>query len=318
MSIPALRGAAKRLLVVCPNLCLDRVVVVRGFAPGRVHRAESVEELASGKGLNVARAARALGLQVSVVGIVGDGWAAQSILRGARAYGIRLHAIRVSGPVRVCTLVIDPGQQETVINEPGPPVRTAEVRALQGRVRTALRGAGAVTLAGSLPPGVPPSLYATVIRQAPAIPTVLDAAGEALRLGLAARPFVLKVNVQELQEVLGRPLQTVRDVGQAAGEILPAVRGGVLITLGAQGALLCTQEGRWRIHPPEVRRVNTIGAGDSLTAGLVAGTLRGLPLLEAARLGMAAAGADVATLLPGTIDAATVDGLVSQVAAQPL
>ncbi|MDR7426749.1 MAG: 1-phosphofructokinase family hexose kinase [Armatimonadota bacterium] len=306
------------LLVVCPNLCLDRIVVVRGFVPGRVHRAESAEELASGKGLNVARAARALGLQVDVVGIVGDGPAAHSILGGARAHGVRLQVIRVSGPVRVCTLIIDPGKEETVINEPGPPVGAREVSRLQRRVRRALREAQAVVLAGSLPPGVPPSLYAQVIRQAPGIPTILDAAGEALRLGLAARPFLVKVNHLELQEALARPLQTVEEIGQAAGEILDAAGGGVLITLGAQGALLCTAEGRWQIMPPEVHRVSTIGAGDSLTAGLVAGLLRGQPLLEATRLGMAAAAADVATLLPGTIDGATVKGLVPKVGVRAL
>lgn len=306
------------LLVVCPNLCLDRIVVVRGFAPGRVHRAESAEELASGKGLNVARAARALGLQVGVVGIVGDGPAAHSILRGARDHGVRLHAIRVSGPVRVCTLIIDPGQEETVINEPGPPVPARDVERLRRRIRNALGEAQAVVLAGSLPPGVPPSLYAQVIRQAPEIPAILDAAGEALRLGLAARPFLVKVNHLELQEVLARPLQTVEEIGRAAGEILESAGGGVLITLGAQGALLCTAEGRWQITPPEVHRVSTIGAGDSLTAGLVTGVLRGLPLLEAVRLGMAAAAADVATLLPGTIDRATVERLVAQVGVQAL
>ena len=306
------------LLVVCPNLCLDRVVVVRGFAPGRVQRAESVEELASGKGLNVARAARALGLHVGVVGMVGDGPAAQSILRGARAHSVLLHAIRVVGPVRVCTLIIDPGQPETVINEPGPEVGTREVGRLQRRVRTALKGALAVVLAGSLPPGVPPSLYAEVIRQAPGIPTILDATGEALRLGLAARPFVVKVNQLELQEVAGRSLETLHDVGQAASQLLPSVGGGVLITLGARGALLSTTGGSWHIVPPEVERVNTIGAGDSLTAGLVAGMIRGLPLLEATRLGMAAAAADVTTLLPGKVDPSTVDRLAPEVGVEVL
>lgn len=306
------------LLVVSPNLCLDRVVVVRGFAPGRVQRAESVEELASGKGLNVARAARVLGLQVDVVGIVGDGPAAHTILRGARAHGVRLHAVRVSGPVRVCTLIVDPGRQETVINEPGPPVPAEDVVRLQRRVRTALKGARAVVLAGSLPPGVPPSLYAEVIRQAAGVPAVLDAVGEALRLGLAARPFLVKVNQLELQEVLARPLKTEEEIGRAAGEVVETTGGGVLITLGARGALLCTPEGRWHIAPPDVQRVNTIGAGDSLTAGLVAGVLHGLPLLEAARMGMAAAAADVATLLPGTIDRATVERLLSQVAVRAL
>ena len=301
------------LLIVSPNLCLDRIVVVRGFAVGRVHRAESAAELASGKGLNVARAARALGVDVRVVGIVGGGAGARAILRGARAQGVRLDAVRVPGPVRVCTLVIDPHQGETVINEPGPSVSAAAVGTLRAHVRTALKSAQAVVLAGSLPPGLPPAIYAEIARQAQAVPVILDATGEALRLGLATRPYLVKVNQLELQEVVGRPLDTPDAVRKAAEEMRTTTGGCVVITLGAKGALVLTAEGGWRIVPPEVHRVNTIGAGDSLTAGLAAGILQGRPLLEAARRGVAAAAADVTTLSPGTVDAALVEQLVPRV-----
>src|SRR3990172_3014043 len=158
------------LLVASPNLCLDRIVVVRGFAAGRVQRAASATELASGKGLNVARAARALDVDVRVVGCVGEGHAARTILRDAPAYGIRLDAVRVPGPVRVCTLVIDPTQGETVINEPGPSISADAVGSLRAHVRAALKSPQAVVLAGSLPPGLPPAIYAEIARQAQAVP----------------------------------------------------------------------------------------------------------------------------------------------------
>src|SRR3972149_2664228 len=138
------------LLVASPNLCLDRMAVVRGFSAGRVQRAASTTELASGKGLNVARAARALDVDVRVVGCVGEGDAARAIVRGAPAYGIRLDAVRVPGPVRVCPLIIAPGQRETVINEPGASVSAEALRALHDRVRGGLKRARVVVLAGSL------------------------------------------------------------------------------------------------------------------------------------------------------------------------
>ena len=301
------------LLVASPNLCLDRIVVVRGFAAGRVQRAASATELASGKGLNVARAARALDVDVRVVGCVGEGHAARAILRGAPGYGIRLDAVRVPGPVRVCTLIIDPGQSETVLNEPGPSVSAEALRALHACVRAGLKRARVVVLAGSLPPGVPATFYADVIRQAQAIPVILDTTGEALRLGVAARPYLVKANELELQDAVGRPLDSPEAVRKAAEEIGRIAGAGVLITLGAKGALLVTPQGAWQLVPPEVDRVNTIGAGDSLTAGLAAGLLRGLPLREATRLGVAAAAADVTTLLPGTVDAALVEQLVPRV-----
>jgi len=301
------------LLVVSPNLCLDRIVVVHGFAAGRVHRAESAAELASGKGLNVGRAGRALGLDVRVVGIVGESAAADAIVDGARAYGVALDAVRVAGPTRVCTLIIDPGQEETVINEPGPPAGPDAVQRLRECVWAHRDRARMVVLAGSLPPGVPAEFYAEIIGRSQ-IRVILDAAGEALRLGVAAHPYLVKSNRQELRDALGRPLDTRETVRSAAEEVREITGGAVLITLGPEGALLCSAEGTWEMTPPPMDRVNTIGAGDSLTAGLARGLLEGLSLLDAVRLGVAAASADVTTLLPGTVDPALVVRLVPQVA----
>lgn len=306
------------LLVVSPNLCLDRIVVVRGFDVGRVHRAESAMELASGKGLNVARAARAFGIEVVVAGIVGEGHGGDAIVAGAREHGITLHAVRVPGPARVCTLIIDPGHPETVINEPGPVASVSAVRTLQSCIRAGLEGADAIVLTGSQPPGVPAAFYADVIRGAPGIPIILDATGEALRLGMAARPTLVKANQLELQDAVGRVLDARGALAAAALEIRKATGAGVLVTRGAHGAQLFAAEGAWELLPPAVDRVNTIGAGDSLTAGLVAGLLRRTPLLEAVRLGVAAAAADVTTLLPGTIDRALVTQLVGRVEVRPI
>ena len=200
-----------------------------------------------------------------------------------------------------------------MINEPGPGVDADVGRKLLVRMSQALKRARAVVLAGSLPPGVPPTFYADAIRQARPIPTILDAAGEALRLGMDARPYLVKANQQELLEAMGRPLENLDSVMNAAEEVRRTSGGSVLVTLGNQGALMVTADGNWHLVPPEVERVNTIGAGDSLTAGLAAGVLQGLPLVDAARLGIAAAAADVTTLLPGTVDPALVAQLIPRV-----
>jgi 1-phosphofructokinase family hexose kinase len=304
------------LLILCPNLCLDRIIVVRGFTAGRVQRAESAAALASGKGLNVGRAARVLGAAVTVAGVTGDDDAGRSIARGARAHGIHLRAVRVAGASRVCTLIVDPEREETVINEPGPAADAGAVRRLLDAVRAAARRARALVLAGSLPPGAPDDLYAQAIataRRAAPILVLLDAAGPALRLGLAARPDLVKVNRIELAEATGRRCSSPEEVLAAAERLQTDLRCRVLVTMGAEGAALVAAEGRWLLGAPPVRRVNTIGAGDSLTAGLIVSLLRKRPLLDAARIGMAAAAADVATLLPGTIERVRVRHLLPQV-----
>jgi len=305
------------ILILCPNLCLDRIVLVRDFVAGRIHRADTGSVLASGKGLNVARVARELGAPVTVIGVTGTDENGRAILRGARAHGISMRAVRVRGPSRVCTLIIDPGKTETVINEAGP-ARGAGVEAkLLSILRSGLRRARVLVLAGSLPAMLPEDFYARAIRLARAsrgVRTVLDAAGAPLRRGLAARPDFVKVNRAEMADAVGGDLDS-DDAVFAAAKTLQAQTGGqVLVTLGDAGAALITGDGAWRLRSPVVTRVSAIGAGDSLTAGLVVGLLRGQSVLDAARAGVAAAACDVTTLLPGTIDAAQTRALSSQVA----
>ncbi|HEX4841137.1 MAG TPA: hexose kinase [bacterium] len=303
------------ILILCPNLCLDRIVVVRDFAAGRIHRADTGSVLASGKGLNVARVARELGARVMVLGVIGTDENGRAILRGARAHGISIRAVRVRGPSRVCTLIIDPGKTETVINEAGPARGAGVLAKLLSVLRSGLRRAQVLVLAGSLPAVLPEDFYARAIRLARAagVRTVLDAAGAPLRRGLVARPDFVKVNQAEIAEAVGGELDSDDAVFAAATTLQVQTGGRVLVTLGDAGAALITAGGAWYLRPPTVTRVSAIGAGDSLTAGLVVGLLRGQSVLDAARAGVAAAACDVTTLLPGTIDAAQTRALSSQV-----
>jgi 1-phosphofructokinase family hexose kinase len=217
-------------------------------------------------------------------------------------------------------LVVNPGQEETVINEEGPTVDADGRRLLMDAVRAGLRHAHIMVLAGSLPPGLPDDFYAQAIGLARArrIRVLLDASGAPLRQGLAARPDFVKVNRAELAGATGRSLTSLDDVVAGAEDLVEALGCQVVVTMGPDGAALVTREGRWHLAPPPVQRMSTIGAGDSLTAGLVVGLMRGLPLREAAMIGIAAAAADVTSLLPGTIDAAQVETLRSGVTVHTL
>jgi len=303
------------ILCVSPNLCYDRVIVVRGFRTGVVHRAESATWLASGKGLNVARAATAFDIPVVVTGFV-SGEAAPAVIRGARQLRLTLDPVRVGGPSRICTLIIDPGRSETVVNEPGAEVDARAVRALRRRVSRHLRPASAVVIAGSLPPGFPADLPAAIIKRAGSRPVILDTPGEAFRRGVAARPAVAKLNRDELEATLGRRLPVPSDIHRAAREFLDQGAGAVVVTLGPEGVVLVSPDGTWLLRPPVVERVSAIGAGDSLTAGLAVGLVRGIPLLDAVILGMAAAASDLSTLLPGTVNAGDIDALKARVAVE--
>lgn len=305
------------ILCVSPNLCYDRILLVKGFAAGQVHRAERAVPLAGGKGLNIARFARVLGDPPTVVGFAG-GAIGKANVREARERGLFLDAVGVSGESRVCTLIIDPGRSETVVNETGPFVDDEAVRALRRRVRRNLERAKVVLLTGSLPPGSPEDLFATLIAEAAPRVTILDSSGEALRRGLEIGPTVAKSNRRELEEALGRTLHTVADIVATGRELLARGIGWIIVTLGEEGAVLVSREGAWLLRSPDVERVSAVGAGDSLTAGLAVGLLRGSRPLEAAKLGMAAAACDVTTLLPGTVEAEAVMALLPEVGVELL
>jgi 1-phosphofructokinase family hexose kinase len=246
------------------------------------------------------------------------GDAGQAVIHGAREGGLALDAVRLRGTLRVCTLIIDPGRSETVVNEPGAEVGRRAVGALRRRIERYLPESTLLIVAGSLPPGMPAAFPAEVIRAAGSRPVILDTPGEAFRRGVAAGPAVAKLNRRELEATLDRPLTAEGEVVHAARDLLADGARAALVTLGPDGAILVAPMGAWRLTPPAVDRVNAVGAGDSLSAGLAAGLFQGRPLLDAVRLGMAAAASDVGTLLPGTIEPAQVEAFEEQVGVEAL
>ena len=162
-----------------------------------------------------------------------------------------------------------------------------------------------MVLSGSLPPGLPADSYATLIGMATAagLPAVLDAHGEALLRGAAARPAIVKPNLAELELLAGRRLSSVRGadrqaVAAAAGQLRAAGAQAVVASLGAEGLLATTEDGSWQARPPAPVAGNATGAGDAVAAGLVHGLVLGRPwderLRHAVALGTASAAAPVA------------------------
>jgi tagatose 6-phosphate kinase len=293
------------IAVVCLNPALDVTHQVAAVDWSGVNRPTAVHARPGGKGLNVARTLRALGAQVLVLGLAG-GVTGEAVSAALRELGVPAGFTGVSGETRRTFTVVDQRRgRSALFNEPGPVVTAGEFGSFAVRYETALAGCAAVVLSGSLPPGVPADAYATLTRLAAAadVPVVLDSHGEALRLGAAAGPAVVKPNLAELEALAGRPLTTPdgadrRAVAQAARELRAAGPGAVVVTLGADGLHADTGEGSWRAVPPGAVAGNATGAGDSVAAGLAHGLVLGRPwderLRHAVALGTAAAGAPVA------------------------
>jgi len=282
------------ILIVSPNLAVDQTIHVDHLVAGQVHRSKSTRREPGGKGVNVARVLTALEIPCVLMGFVG-GSQVEFISQGLKQEAIPFKRCSMRNESRTCYLLVDDDcLQQTVVNEPGLEVSPEEVECFVSLFREQISACKWVIFAGSLPPGVPPGLYAQLIQLAHGAGkrTLLDCSGSALQPAAEACPFMLKINHAEAASLIGTP---VNDVKQAAGavEVLQSKFSPlVMITLGAAGAVLASDDHRYFFVPPAIRARNSVGSGDATLAGAAAGLTRGLPIEELGKLAVAAGAAN--------------------------
>ncbi len=325
--------------VVCLNPALDVTHHVPAVNWSGVNRPAAVHARPGGKGLNVARTLHTLGAEVLVMGLIG-GTTGESVTAELAALAVPAAFTWVRGETRRTFTVVDGRTGEAALfSEPGPRITPDGYAEFRIRFAATLAGCAAVVLSGSLPPGLPPGSYAELITTASAagVPVLLDAHGEALRLGAAAGPAVVKPNLAELETFAGRSLAVPPGPGSpgpgspgpgvdraavaaAARELRTAGPAAVVVSLGADGLHADTGDGCWRAVPPAVVAGNATGAGDAAAAGLAHGLALGYPweerLRDAVALGTAVALAPVAGEF-SPADYATVRAGVTVTRAEP-
>lgn len=288
--------------VVSPNPAQDRLQVVPRLLVGEVNRATEVVSRPGGKGMIVARGVVRLGGRAALHGFVGGSVGAQ-ISAGCQELGVDDRHVRIDGETRVSTVIVDSSTgNSTVVNEPGPEVRAAEVDALVAGLLAAVRPGDLVVCTGSLPRGAPHDLYARCVTalRGRGVLTVVDTSGPGLALAVAAGPDVLKVNEDELRADAGL---TAADDGNVEldtlmARALAAGTGAVVVTRGAAGLSYRSATGSWDVQSPVVTVVNATGSGDMMLAGFVTALALGEDRETALRTGAAAGAANAARLEP--------------------
>ncbi|MFN8514483.1 MAG: 1-phosphofructokinase family hexose kinase [Thermomicrobiales bacterium] len=310
-----------RCLTMTLNAAIDVTYVVEGFRPGAIHRVEPGLAVPGGKGNNVARVLATLGHRVVATGFVA-GRAGDTIARGLRASGVVAAFARVPGESRTCLTIRDAATGEaTELLEHGATIPPAAATHFLRRAAKLAADVDAVVISGSLPEGLPPDYYALVLGALRPFGAhlALDTSGEALRLGLAGRPDLLKPNQDELAALLG-PLDDLPMLVARTRRSLIDEQGigRVLVSLGARGAVLIGAGAALRAIPPPVDAVNTVGAGDALLAGFVAALGEGDD--ECAALARAVATGTASVLHPtgGVVDPADVSRLRDAVLVEPV
>jgi 1-phosphofructokinase family hexose kinase len=280
------------------NPTIDRVISVDRLAFEDRAYINSTRESAGGRGINASCVIHSFGGQTLAVLICG-GDAGKRLQEHLQCDGLQVRVVPVDKEIRTNLTITDRHGLTVNLNEVGPTLSKAEVTRVERAVKETLDRASWLMICGSLPPGVPPSLYGALIAAArkKKVKTLLHADGEALRLGIEERPTVVTPNQQEADRLLGRTLLTRTHYLEAAARIRAMGPESVVLSLGSRGAVGAFREGLFEALPPRVDAVCPIGAGDALSAAYAWAMERKDNQEDALRWGVAAGTASAR--LPG-------------------
>lgn len=276
------------------NPALDYEVLVDGFRAGGLNRTSREHMHFGGKGVNVSTVLHSLGVETVALGFVA-GFTGDALEDGLKSGGIRTDFVRLEeGLTRVNVKIRSGGGgDETEINSQGPVIPAPALEALLQKLDR-LREGDALVLAGSLPAGLPGDVYQKILTRVEGrgVLTVVDAARDVLRGVLPYRPFLIKPNRAELGELFGKEALTEEEILSLAGSLQEQGARNVLVSMGGEGSVLLDESGvRRRLGTPPGTVRHTVGAGDSMVAGFLAGWLETRDYAAAHRMGAAAGSA---------------------------
>jgi len=296
------------IITVTLNAAIDKSLVVPNFRLGRRHRTVEQRTMAGGKGVNIARTLKALGQPVIATGFTG-GATGTHIVEQLTEESILNDFVRIREESRTNTSVLDPTTgEQTEINERGPAVTEREVELFRDKLLYLARGAAIVVFAGSLPRGVEPDLYASLIRdlQRLDVITMVDTDGEPLHQAVRAEPDVVSPNVLEAEELVGHEFSSEQERLLAVGEIVALGPHEAIMTLPDGCVAHMLVDGQPRLKRARIERREPIakrGSGDAFLAGYVAARYEGRAPDQCLRFAVACGAESTARLGAGLIDA---------------
>ncbi len=302
------------------NPAVDRELTVAAVEYDAVLRASDSRVDFGGKGFNVSRMLKSLGVESTAVGFLG-GRTGDLLREGLQDLGIGTDFVKIQGETRTNISIVTENHSHYIkVNEKGPLAGSEDQAALLAKIDAVARPGDWWVLAGSLPPGVEDDFYARIIRilnghQACAI---LDTTGESLRLGCQEGPYLVKPNTEEARCLTSLPMGSRPEIAEGAAAIRRLGAQNVVVSMGKAGALLQTAEGAWLVGSPRIQEKNPIGAGDSLVGGLVGALTQGLGLKEALAWGVASGAASASLSGTEVGSRLLVESLLSQVSFQDL
>lgn len=288
------------IATVTLNPSLDRTITVAGLAIDKTNRWTSTHLYAGGKGIDVSRAIHETRGKTIAYGFVG-GVAGRAIEILLDEEGVPFSFTPIEQETRTNFIINDTkAGQQTTIGAPGPRISKREFDRFHRKMKHISPKPDLMVIGGSIPPGLPVDVYYDIVTEAKSfgVRCVLDSEGRWLEEGIKAKPYLIKPNVPEAEELLKRELSGEEAIINAALSLVESGIEVVVISRGKDGIIAATKEKIFKAVLPPVKVRSAVGAGDCTIAGLALKLAYGEPLIEACRLAVAMSTACVLT--PGT------------------
>ncbi len=274
------------------NPALDYVVhLEEPIKNGTMNRSSKEEFYYGGKGINVSTVLTNLGIDTVAMGFVA-GFTGAAIVHGLSHKGIRTDFIILRQGISRINVKIRNGE-ETDINAAGPRLSNDDVKAFMKKLDDLTDG-DYIVLSGSTPPNMHDIIYERVCRRVADrnVQVVVDADGNLLTNTLQFAPFLIKPNKAELESLFNTKIKNDKDIEKYAKKLQEMGARNVLVSMGEEGSMLVPEEGKViRVGVPEGKVINTVGAGDSMVAGFLAGYMKNGDMQKAMNLATAAGAA---------------------------
>ena len=253
------------------NPSIDYVVYLKSFVGGITNRTVSEEYYIGGKGINVSFILSELGIKSTAFGFTA-GFTGEAIEKGLREQGINADFIRLKNGISRINIKIK-ADRESEINSQGPHIEHDELEKLLS-MTDSIEDGDTIVLAGSIPKTVSDDTYEKILSRLKGrnIRIVVDATKKLLVNCLKYKPFLIKPNKQEISEIFSTRIESTEDVENYARELMKMGARNVIVSLGGDGAVLFAEDGKtYKMGIVKEKVVNTVGSGDSMVAGFIAG-----------------------------------------------
>ena len=292
------------ITTICLNPSFDKTLKSSSIRLGELNRTELVKEEVSGKGINVARILKLLNEKVNCIGCLGKD-TENYFMSEINDMNISFFYVLLSGKTRTNLKIMDETTKKvTEINELGPSITPNQLIDFKQLLLENTKQSNYIVISGSILSGCPADFYKQIINIMQNKKCILDVSGEAFKLGVEAKPFLVKPNLEELETFVGHKLTSINAVQKASLELIKCGAENVVVSLGEKGALLVNEKEAYFYPPLTVDVKSTAGAGDALVSGIVYALQNGINLKQAVKHGVAMATISVRTMgtVPDTIN----------------